>query len=262
MAREGKIRMVSSLSPISSTALAPVSGYEPWVMRSMSSVKEAIADGNPVLMRVHCAADYPMEDELLNQRLDMESHSILLIGYSDVDEVFYAVDPWNPSWGGEFHGKRMLSYEDYCIMMVNATCDKATVLSLPQCDYGVVKTENDCFLNMSVGFYTPRGYILDRQGTAVKSLNVEVDFGIGSVSRNVEGNWLIGEYAQLAFRVPKGIEGLSRISVNMAISIEGTRPYPYFDTFKYKAERLIDFGRATDMSVAATKSPNHAISCA
>ena len=56
--------MVSSLSPISSTALAPVSGYEPWVMRSTSSVKEAIADGNPVLMRVHCAADYPMEDEL------------------------------------------------------------------------------------------------------------------------------------------------------------------------------------------------------
>lgn len=96
--------MVSSLSPISSTALAPVSGYEPWVMRSTSSVKEAIADGNPVLMRVHCAADYPMEDELLNQRLDMESHSILLIGYSDVDEVFYVVDPWNQNWGGEFHG--------------------------------------------------------------------------------------------------------------------------------------------------------------
>ena len=55
-------------------------------------------------MRVHCAADYPMEDELLNQRLAMESHSILLIGYSDVDEVFYVVDPRNQNWGGEFHG--------------------------------------------------------------------------------------------------------------------------------------------------------------
>ena len=40
-------------------ALAPVSGYEPWPMRSMESVKETLSKGVPVLMRVHSAADYP-----------------------------------------------------------------------------------------------------------------------------------------------------------------------------------------------------------
>ena len=63
------------------------------------------------MIRVHSAADYPIENEELSHRLDMESHCVLIVGYNDDKEEFDIVAPWNPNWGGQHGGVGKLPYE-------------------------------------------------------------------------------------------------------------------------------------------------------
>ena len=67
--------------PETANALVPVIGYEPWSLRALESIKSSIVNGVPTLIRVHSAADYPIENEELSHRLDMESHCVLIVGY-------------------------------------------------------------------------------------------------------------------------------------------------------------------------------------
>ena len=69
--------------PETANALVPVIGYEPWSLRALESIKSSIVNGVPTLIRVHSAADYPIENEELSHRLDMESHCVLIVGYND-----------------------------------------------------------------------------------------------------------------------------------------------------------------------------------
>lgn len=85
--------------PETANALVPVIGYEPWSLRALESIKSSIVNGVPTLIRVHSAADYPIENEELSHRLDMESHCVLIVGYNDDKEEFDIVDPWNPQLG-------------------------------------------------------------------------------------------------------------------------------------------------------------------
>lgn len=97
--------------PETANALVPVIGYEPWSLRALESIKSSIVNGVPTLIRVHSAADYPIENEELSHRLDMESHCVLIVGYNDDKEEFDIVDPWNPNWGGQHGGVGKLPYE-------------------------------------------------------------------------------------------------------------------------------------------------------
>lgn len=47
--------------PETANALVPVIGYEPWSLRALESIKSSIVNGVPTLIRVHSAADYPIE---------------------------------------------------------------------------------------------------------------------------------------------------------------------------------------------------------
>lgn len=59
--------------PETANALVPVIGYEPWSLRALESIKSSIVNGVPTLIRVHSAADYPIENEELSHRLDIHS---------------------------------------------------------------------------------------------------------------------------------------------------------------------------------------------
>ena len=52
--------------PETANALVPVIGYEPWSLRALESIKSSIVNGVPTLIRVHSAADYPIENEELS----------------------------------------------------------------------------------------------------------------------------------------------------------------------------------------------------
>ena len=58
--------------PETANALVPVIGYEPWSLRALESIKSSIVNGVPTLIRVHSAADYPIENEELSHRLDID----------------------------------------------------------------------------------------------------------------------------------------------------------------------------------------------
>lgn len=225
------------------SALAPVSGYEPWPMRSMESVKETLAKGVPVLMRVHCAADYPTGSETDDHKLDMESHAVLLVGYDDCRKAFLIVDPWRSELGGSCGGERYLSYEDYCLLMVNGTAEKATVLSLPQIKMNPRCSNGERFIDFRVGFFRPRGYVLDEASTFFSKLSLLIAVGNTEVARELEGKWCIGEYARFSIPVPNDVVGVAVIQVACKITLEGMRPYKYKDELSYRVEQKIDFGR-------------------
>lgn len=96
--------------PETANALVPVIGYEPWSLRALESIKSSIVNGVPTLIRVHSAADYPIENrphiilfdeitssldsnstkvfyEMLNTRLS--SSTVLFVSHDDVvDSAF------------------------------------------------------------------------------------------------------------------------------------------------------------------------------
>jgi len=209
----------------------------------MESVKETLSKGVPVLMRVHCAADYPTGSESNDQRLDMESHAVLLIGYDDRREAFLVIDPWRNELGGSYCGERYLSYEDYCLLMVNGTAEKATVLSLPQIEMNPRCEGEGKFIDFEVGFFRPRGYVLDEEGTALTKLKLAISVEKTEVTRTLEGRWRIGERARFSVPMPDSVEGISEVQVLAQITLEGIRPYRYRDEFSYKVEQKIDLGR-------------------
>ena len=144
--------------PETANALVPVIGYEPWSLRALESIKSSIVNGVPTLIRVHSAADYPIENEELSHRLDMESHCVLIVGYNDDKEEFDIVDPWNPNWGGQHGGVGKLPYESLHVACVNCTAEKGTRLSLISHKIRPVLIEENASLAVDLGFYEPLGY--------------------------------------------------------------------------------------------------------
>ena len=147
--------------PETANALVPVIGYEPWSLRALESIKSSIVNGVPTLIRVHSAADYPIENEELSHRLDMESHCVLIVGYNDDKEEFDIVDPWNPNWGGQHGGVGKLPYESLHVACVNCTAEKGTRLSLISHKIRPVLIEENASLAVDLGFYEPLGYVID-----------------------------------------------------------------------------------------------------
>ncbi len=222
------------------SGLAAVSGYEPWPMRTIESMKESLADGVPILARLHSAADYPTSTEETDHKLDMESHAILLIGYDDAKEAFEVIDPWRKDWKGTFSEHYMLPYQSVYTQMVNCSLDKATRMALPYTRTSFYEVNDQRFVNLKIGFYRPRGYVLDEKGTAFTYFKVSAKFEKKSVTREVHGFWTIGEYALLSFPVPDSINGKVDVKFEVDSKIVGIRPYKYTDQLQYKFESELD----------------------
>ena len=173
----------------------------------------------------------------------MESHAVLLIGYDDRREAFLIIDPWRNESDGSYRGERYLSYEDYCLLMVNGSAEKATVLSLPQIEMSPRCEGEEKFIDFEVGFFRPRGYVLDEEGTALTKLKFAISVGQSEVTRALEGKWRIGECARFSVPVPDGVEGVCGVQVLAQITLEGIRPYRYRDEFSCRVDQKIDLGR-------------------
>lgn len=199
--------------PETANALVPVIGYEPWSLRALESIKSSIVNGVPTLIRVHSAADYPIENEELSHRLDMESHCVLIVGYNDDKEEFDIVDPWNPNWGGQHGGVGKLPYESLHVACVNCTAEKGTRLSLISHKIRPVLIEENASLAVDLGFYEPLGYVIDRNNTKFETFKVTIHYLFNGnekqQSQSLSGEWKNGEKAIFTFPLEKNCREIS-----------------------------------------------------
>ncbi|OUC03756.1 hypothetical protein BK784_01825 [Bacillus thuringiensis serovar medellin] len=99
--------------------------YDPYYNRYQEHVKRLVAQGNPIIVRLHPGTYYPMSDDTLHYRVDHEGHVVAIIGYDEQEQVFLLADPWNKS--GERTGIIKMPYEQFSIQNVDGTLDAMTI---------------------------------------------------------------------------------------------------------------------------------------
>lgn len=238
-------------SAIKASGLAPVIGYEPWAIRTIDSIKQSLYDGIPVLIRVHPAADYPCENENDAYKLDMESHSILIVGYDDESRQFDVVDPWDKLWGGQYGGVQKLSYDTIPITCVNSSYGKVSRFSLPQKKViGKVDDNGNASVYLSVGYYMPRGYIIDQKLNKFTKMDLKVSYEVNGELREyhqeIHGEWPAGSNIETAIPLGKEFEYIMDIEFELNLTLQGKRPYPYQDTLEYCFEEKLNFMKQFD----------------
>jgi len=221
------------------SGLAPVIGYEPWSLRTIESVKQSIAEGIPVLIRLHSAADYPCVNYEQGYKLDRESHAVMIVGYDDEEEMFDIVDPWQKAWGGEYGGLERLPYDEiFNVWTVNCSLDKATRLSPPTKEVEKIVDENgNTSVKLMIGYYIPKGYIIDEKQNAFTSFDIIVKYEYEGLKKKYEhhlkGRWNVGELAEIITPIGKNISGNVNIDFHITATIEGERPYHYKDKIEF-----------------------------
>lgn len=255
-----RVVMPQTLPKSTASGIAAVSGYDPWSKRTLDSIKDSLADDIPIFIRLHSAADYPCETVEDTKRLDMESHAVLIVGYDDESEEFLAIDPWNEGWRGEFGGVIQLPYSILHKVCVNCSADKCTRMSEMYTDVTITSNDKQNLVNLNIGFYTPRGYIMDKEDTQFTSFEVTLKSERNSfeVTRKVLGTWEIGEYAKLCFPIPINKSGIDTLSFDVKATIEGLRPYKYTDTFNYFFIEDVEY-LAVERSISKSASSRNII---
>ena len=227
-----------------SSGLAPVIGYEPWALRAIDSARISIAKGIPLLVRLHPAADYPCDNEETYYKQDMEGHTVLLVGYDDDKRMFDVVDPWRGK--GECGGIKQLPYEIMPLRVMNASADKATHIATPDVRIFIGNSlgeNNDKTLNISVGYYLPRGYVIDRKQSSLSNVIARIKYKIGSeeyISEvAINGSCCVGERIETTVPLEKGLSGNVHFEVEIICTLSGKRPYEYSDPLCFKLDKEI-----------------------
>lgn len=212
--------------------LAPVVCYEPWFPRCLEAIKQCLSDGYPLLIRLHSAASYP-NDANEGYKLDLESQAVLIIGYDDEKQAVAIVDPWNNNWGGEIGGRRWITYADISKQTVNTSLGMAMCLTPPQVH---LTPQLDANQNLSIkaeiGFYTPRGVVMDRDSWFIKKITAECilpDSWGKEIQYEMEGHWIVGDLISLSMPITSKPKFDGEIKVQIKAEIEGKRPYEFTD---------------------------------
>lgn len=226
-----------------SRGLAPVVCYEPWFPRCLEAIKQCLNDGHPLLIRLHSAASYPGESNECYQ-LDLESQAVLIIGYDDEKQAVAVVDPWNNNWGGELGGKRWITYKNLSTQTVNTSLGMAMCVTplqmhlIPQFD-----TNQNLSITVDVGFYIPRGVVMDRDSWAIKKITAECtlpDAWGKTIQYQVEGHWTVGDLIKFSMPITSKPEENGEIKVCIKAEIQGERPYQFIDCIEISKSISVD----------------------
>lgn len=244
---------IDKVKPIKSTAnaMCSVLGYEPWGTRLIDSIKISIAEDIPVLVRFHSGADYPCNNAL---ELDMESHSVLIIGYDDTTEMFTVNDPWEKSLGGNKTGIYTLPYTWLPLYSVNGSLGAALRETICDGELLPILGENhNKEIELSIGFSVPRGYIIDEEINRITAISCKLRVRESNEEfySTVTGLWNIGEKAKLCFNLGNIEKEKLTLECNFEISVQGKRPYQYFD--KQQLHQLYEVDYSTCISPLPSK---------
>ena len=235
--------------------LAPVVCYEPWFPRCLEAIKQCLADGYPLLIRLHSAANYPDNGNEC-YKLDLESQAVLIVGYDDEKQAVAVVDPWNNNWGGECGGRRWVTYANLSRETVNTSLGMAMCLTPLQVN---LTPQIDVHRNLSVtaeiGLYIPRGVVMDRDSWAIKKITAEciLPFAWGkTVHYEVEGHWIVGDLIKWPMPIISKPECDGEIKVRIKVEIQGQRPYEFRDSIEMSKTILVN-------TIAKAETFNYAV---
>jgi hypothetical protein len=203
-------------------------------------MRRSLADGHPVLIRLHPAAAYPAPAAMM-QKNDLEGHATLVVGYDDDKRSFALLDPWQNRWGGARGGLRWISYSQLQMEIVDSTLDYM-LIPAPLVVQGRISRGigNARVLNIFVSFYKPHGIVMDQDNQVLREVkvtlepnqNVEFD---GPTTSIVKGVWPVGKKAHVSFALAHTAVIPDEIIVNVQARIAGSRPYPFEDTTSTRA---------------------------
>lgn len=247
----GHLSLVSTRNntkTVTARGLAPVVCYDPWFPRALESIKQSIHDGHPVLIRLHSAASYPINSDL-RYLIDVESHAILIVGYDDAKQAVAIIDPWNKNWGGNLGGRRWLTYT----ALEQQTVDSSKGISVPLASLQT-KSEaqfdetGNLSIKLQIGFYIPRGTVMDRDSWAITKVNVNCglpeSWGSKQIDYEIVGRWLVGDTVNLSLPITNNLKGDGEISLSIHAAIRGKRPYDFEDNISVHENLFVNAARA------------------
>jgi hypothetical protein len=170
--------------------------------------------------------------------------AVLIVGYDDERQAVAIIDPWNNDWGGELGGKRWVTYVDVSKQTVNTSLGMAMCLTPPQVN---LIPQFDANQNLSImaniGFYSPRGVVMDRESWAIKKIMVDCILPEAwgrTVHYEVEGHWVVGDLIKLSMPITSKPKSDAEIEVRIKAVIQGARPYEFSDCIETSKKILIN----------------------
>lgn len=104
---------VTVVKPLAGAGLLAGQYYDPYPPRFAANLKEILAEGIPMVMRIHPGVRYPMSDDELFDRVDLEGHVAAYAGYDSDRGTVTIADPWpTERFGGGYGGLHEEPEED------------------------------------------------------------------------------------------------------------------------------------------------------
>lgn len=241
---------------ISSKGLASVACYDPYFKRASETIIRSLADGKPVMIRLHSAAAYPSSDEVMRKN-DLEGQAVLIVGYDNKTKMFALQDPWRREWGGNRSGIWWIKASQLLIEIVDCTLDFLIIPSALHITSKLQKTfDQKVSINVRVGFYKPDGIVMDQDNQVITSITAKIEgnnkFSIrGNNVISVEGEWHVGQTANIEFPISKWDHSLSEIEVSLEAIIGSKRPYAFEDknTLRVRCPLIIDLQQKREITI-------------
>lgn len=200
------------------------------------------------MIRLHSAASYPLnEDE--RYVIDLESHAVLIVGYDDVMSAVAVIDPWDKNWGGNIGGRRWIPYTTLGTQTVNTSLG----MSMPLAPLSVVPKRQwdkagNFSIQLEVGFYIPRGTIMDRNSWAITKVNVNCGLPESWESKQIDyeltGHWTVGDIINLSLPIANCPKSAGEISLNVNAVIQGKRPYDFEDCISVHEKLFVNVAQS------------------
>lgn len=239
-----KLQVAKQPSRAQANGIGAVLCYDPYFERMMLSIRKSLAAGHPVMIRFHPGAQYPAPEEMIYAN-DLEAHAVLIVGYDDQKQALAIMDPWDNKWGGNKGGLRWVAYKEVATLIVNGTKDCFMVAAPLEVTAEVIRDEeHGPRLHVRAGFHAPDAIVMDQANLMVREVTVRPSLSagwqvLGAAELRAEGEWKVGEYAELTFQLNEEVAGDARIQLEVEARVSCERPYPFVDTIATQVETMV-----------------------
>ena len=151
--------------------LVSVTGYDPHLPRCIEAIKHALFAGNPVIIRLHAAADYPISGDAKYQ-IDQEGQAVLIVGYDEELDALAVIDPFRRD-RMKGPGIQWISITEFEVTMVNSSRGQSNGGGRGGGKWAHLD-EATRMLSVGVGFPGFRGSIMDHDSLTMDDTRVEI----------------------------------------------------------------------------------------